>query len=254
MNFIFKYYVILKNLCDYFICYPKKIINHSIYANNRKIFYIDNLETIYYNFDTEKNKDLIIYCHGNRRNIFSKSLDNFINKIFLLKYDIVLFDYSGFGNSKININSFTESELINNTISVIKYFTINSNRSIILYGHSLGASIAISASLKYNKNIKQIYLEAPFYNLSTIIKIYYKNPLIKLFCQFISYLFRFKYRNDINIKNININIPIIFIHSINDSLIHFNNSIDLSNLIHNSYKIIYLTGTHGQPDYYNLCI
>ena len=254
-NILFYFYVIFINFIDYLICYPKKVskeLDNNFFTKNKTIFYIDNLQVIYYNFDIDKRRELIIYCHGNRRNIFSRNLNNFINHIYKLQYDIIIFDYTGFGNSLLNKNSFTENEMIANTISIISYF-INKNRSIILYGHSLGASIAISTCLKV-PFIKELYIEAPFYNLENIVENYYENIVLKIITKYILFLFTNKYRNNENIKLIDKKIPITFIHSIDDKLIPFWHSIKLSFLVNNCKKIIYLTGTHGQPNYSNLCI
>lgn len=86
----------------------------------------------------KKEKTIVIYCHGNKRNICSCS--HMLPLLDFFGIDLVLFDYYGFGNSVDDTHSvpYSPQSLINSTVSVVNYFLKDEKSKVILYGHSLG--------------------------------------------------------------------------------------------------------------------
>ena len=109
---------------------------------------------------------IILICHGNKGNIsyHTEKIKNFNQ----LGYNVLIFDYSGYGRST-GIPS--EQQLYNDASIIVATLlkTYNPNQ-IILYGQSLGGSIATYVARRYR--IPYLILEAPLPSMKDIVKSY----------------------------------------------------------------------------------
>ena len=128
---------------------------------------------------------IIIYFTDNKNNI------TFIqNKLLLLhnilQCDILTFNYSTFGNSKGILLS---EQQLQDDVSLITAMVLKEYNSdnIILYGHQIGAPLAIYVARRYN--IPFVILESPLPSIKYIFnKKFHK--LLHIFCkEFDTYLY-----------------------------------------------------------------
>ncbi len=150
------------------------------------------------------NPKIIIYFSGNDKNISYRQ--NKIRYLYNMNYNVLIFDYSGFGKSCGIPNEqqlYEDACLITSTV-LQKY---NSNQ-IVLYGEQLGCSIATYIARRYN--IHTLILESPLPS----IKYIFTEKIRKFFSVFFTefntelYLNGYKgralilYTNDIDITNL----------------------------------------------------
>ena len=122
---------------------------------------------------------IILICHGNKGNIsyHTEKIKNFNQ----LGYNVLIFDYSGYGRST-GIPS--EQQLYNDASIIVATLlkTYNPNQ-IILYGQSLGGSIATYVARRYR--IPYLILEAPLPSMKDICEILstkiFKDNIISLY-------------------------------------------------------------------------
>jgi hypothetical protein len=185
-------------------------------------------------------RKVIIYCHGNAGNL--ENTVPFIQKTLdRVDADILVFDYSGYGMSPGEPH---ERDMIDNLVNCIDFVLGHWQESdILLYGHSLGAAVAIQGAARL-KNVRfaGIVLEAPFYSLEARARE-------------ISWMARFwnfynKYENFIKIQMTKS--PILFVHSPEDEIIHVSHSERLWELISDKEYckgLVYIEGSHNDPTY-----
>jgi hypothetical protein len=199
-------------------------------------FYIKNLDN--------EHKNITIYFHGNRGNIYDCIYRNDIKQI--LKFsNLFLFDYKGYGNS----TGFSDEHSIKHDSSIAYSFVkavLNYNEeNIIIYGDSLGSFLSANMILhlkKFNLKLpKLLIMQSPFYSLYDMCVEYY--PYLK-------YLIQFEFSNSKLIKLIKNDIKIIILHSPSDDYIHINHSEKL--LAENKeglVKFYKINGLHSLPFY-----
>lgn len=119
---------------------------------------------------------IIIYFPSNRKNI-SYVQDKLLS-LHNLGYNVITFDYSGFGRSK---GMAYEQQLYDDAClivaMVLQYYSHN---NIILYGEQLGSALATYVARRYN--IPYLILESPIANIKYIFnsKIH---KLLHIFCK-----------------------------------------------------------------------
>lgn len=252
-------YCILPELNRYFIFHPYKpledeYIKFIAYCNENKYILIDdiithdniNLKTVLikYNDIPKWTDKIFIFFHGNTgwngNIIVSEQI-----KVLSQYGSVLIFDYRGFGKSDGLI---TELGLYDDALTIWNYITSIKNiqpENIILYGFSLGTTIAshlLALLIQYKRDLPQaLWLEAPLISLEVMATNIYP---------------KFKYLLTMhmnNLQNLNIikyyepNYPIIICHSIEDKIIPINHSITLGDRINS--PIINLFGTHNEPKY-----
>ena len=171
----------IKNFIEQFLFFPNKDIKKT--PNNLNIQY----EDIYIDYNNEttindkfhgwyiqgnyknsitQNK-CILFFHGNAGNISFRL--SYIKKLYELGFSILIFDYPGFGlstgtpNEELCIKC--GQEFYKYLLNTKKY----SNKEIILYGESIGGSIATSVANIYN--VKYLILQSTFTDIKDIIKL-----------------------------------------------------------------------------------
>jgi len=125
-----------------------------------------NLNIIQFTTKDSVAKGVVLYFHGNRKNIswYAKYSSNFTSK----GYEVWMIDYPGFGKST---GKFTEQRLYDYALLL---YTLARKRysadSIIIYGKSMGTGIASQlASVRY---CKRLILETPYYSMHSLMSHY----------------------------------------------------------------------------------
>ena len=165
-----------KNIIEQFVFFPVKglektpeLLNlqyNNVYVNyqNNKIhgWYIKNENN---NNPNLKNK-VILFFHGNAGNISYRL--NYINKFYDMGFNLLFYDYPGFGFSQGNPNEencVQSGKLFYEFLMNEKQFK---HENIIFYGESIGG--AISANLGNQLNIKYLILQSTFSDIKEIIQ------------------------------------------------------------------------------------
>lgn len=182
---------------------------------------------------TELSKKLILYCHGNTSNI-DKWADIHI-QFTDAGYDVILFDYRGFGKSK---GIRTESNFHEDANAVYNYACqFYNSADIVIYGRSLGSGIA--TRLAADKDHQALILETPFSSMPFLFQSYY--PFLP------AALFFFKYQlNNIDCFR-RIDGEIYIFHGTRDKVVPFSSSKRLQKEFMNKHSelIVLNKGRHG---------
>ena len=206
-------------LLTFVFFYQRKLLYHPNFSNHvTGDGLIHSIEKI--NIKTEDNIDLkgwfhlkdskkktILFFHGN-----AGTLDNRIYKLnFLGNLDInfLIIAWRGYSGSS---GKPTELGLYQDAKSAVNWLNLRgiAEKNIILYGESLGTSVAIEIGQK--KIFAGIILEAPFTSMVDAGKKYYPFFPVKL-------LLKDKYESKNKIKNIKF--PILVMHGKKDKIIPF---------------------------------
>jgi fermentation-respiration switch protein FrsA (DUF1100 family) len=121
-------------------------------------------------FTVKNPKGLILFLHGNSGHMARSG--NYFKRVKDLKYDVLLYDYRGYGKStgKASTHSFYTDALQIFDWAQEKYPTL----PIVIHGLSLGSHIACYVASK--RAIRFLIMETPFLNLAAIAS--YRFPLI----------------------------------------------------------------------------
>lgn len=173
------------------------------------------------------NNKLILFCHGNAGNI-SHRQEKVIN-LNNLGYSVLIFDYTGFGNSK---GVPTESKCYHNGCMFADIF-INKygKNNIIPYGESMGGAVASHIALRYN--MPYLILESALPSIKSYISSHYK--LLGI----ISFLFNDFNTNDYVKKYTG---KILVLHCRNDEIVYWDTTETLRN---RATKVIEMNGGHN---------
>ncbi|NOZ08543.1 MAG: alpha/beta hydrolase [FCB group bacterium] len=180
----------------------------------------------------ENSNRVILYCHGNAGNI-SDRLDHL--KLFHdLGFNIFIFDYRGFGKSTGRI---TERGTYYDAAMAWQYLRLVRNfksENIIIYGRSLGASVA--AWLAAQQNPSALIIESAFISIQALgTKLY---PFLP-----VSLLTRYSYDTREYLKRVNC--PVLVIHSDEDEIIPFTHGKDLFKNISGKKMFLKISGSHN---------
>lgn len=173
----------------------------------------------------------ILFCHGNAGNIGHR-----IEKMQLLNglgHNVFIFDYRGYGKSS---GRPSEKGLYKDAEASYNYLLSEKKilpGSIILYGESLGAAVAID--LASRRKVGALITESAFSSAQDVARTIY--PFLPGF--FISSKFD-------SLKKIKcINVPKLIIHSQNDEIIPFSQSLKLFEVSPEPKKHLVLIGGHN---------
>jgi uncharacterized protein len=150
-------------------------------------------------------KGVVLYLHGNGgiRQDAGRLAERFIHR----GYDVVLFDYRGYGKSTGSISN--ENALHQDVQTVYNYVRQRYRADqIIIYGYSLGTGLAVQ--LAANVTPRMLILESAYLSMQDLVA--QKMPYVPLFLlkcdQWIS----------------KVNCPISFFHGTQDDVIPYNSS------------------------------
>lgn len=218
-KFIILVIAIYFSLLTFLFFYQRKLLYHPNFNNHvTGDGLVHSIEKI--NIKTEDNIDLkgwfhlkdlkkktILFFHGN-----AGTLDSRIYKLnFLGNLDInfLIIAWRGYSGSS---GKPTELGLYQDAKSAVNWLNLKgiAEKNIILYGESLGTSVAIE--IGQNKNFAGIILEAPFTSMVDTGKKHYPFFPVKL-------LLKDKYESKNKIKNIKF--PVLVMHGKKDKIIPF---------------------------------
>ena len=219
---------------------------------------IMNINVNYIFYDNDK-KETIIFLHGWGQNI---SMMKRLAINFLDKYNLLLLDLPGFGNSDEPTYSWSIGDYALCLNTIIKDLNIN---NVNIIGHSFGGKIGLFYSSKYNVN-KLVCLASPY--CKELSKLPLKNRIYKflkdksyfklLFNIIKKYIGSTDYRSaskvmkGVLVKSINIDMideikkiknKVLLIWGTNDRAVPIKRAYELNTLLANSELVIY-DGTH----------
>ncbi len=154
-------------------------------------------------------KGVILYFHGNKKNI-SRYAE--YTSIFTRNgYEVWMIDYPGFGKST---GKFNEQNLYDWASHMYDFARSKfSADSIIIYGKSMGTGIA--AELASRRNSKRLILETPYYDFPSVIKHYL--PIYP-----VDRMIHYKLRTNEYLKKISV--PVTIFHGTKDRTITYRNA------------------------------
>ncbi len=201
--------------------------------------FLPTLENTHINglwFHTENSKGVVLFFHGRGKNLnfWAHRAYPFINR----GYDVLIIDYRGFGKSA---KGFDESWILEDGETAYHFLLSHyQEKEIIIYGHSMGTSIATWVASTHNPLM--LILEAPFYSMIEAAS--YTKPLIPEFL--IRWMLKYHFRTDRWIGKVKA--PIYIFHGIPDNVIPYNQSQKLYGEIKHDKKnemIILPNAGHG---------
>ena len=150
-----------------FIFLPTQLPEEYSYSfeNEFEEFFLTNPDGARLNalhFKTNKPKGVILYFHGNAGDL--SRWGEIANRFLDFEYDVIVMDYRGYGKST---GKRSESSLFEDAQLFYEHTAkLFSKDDIVVYGRSLGCSIATHVASK--NEIKKLILETPFYNLTDV--------------------------------------------------------------------------------------
>lgn len=168
-------------------------------------------------FKVSKPKGVILYFKGNTKSI--KGWSKFARDFMGAGYDVVMFDYRGFGKS---IGKRTEEGMYKDSQHVYDWLkTRYPETQIIIYGRSMGSGFAAKTAAE---NLpKMLILDAPYYSFSQLIRKYY--------LPFLPANFLVKYKIHTHRFIPHISCPIYIFHGTKDWIIPIRYGLQLIRLI-----------------------
>ena len=197
---------------------------------------------IHYMYLKKNSQKLFIFCHGNGGNLNRIETSNIL---LLLNYgSVLLFDYRGYG---ISTGNPSEKGLHDDVKCVWSYVNKQLGyepKDVILYGESLGCSVA-SWLVYYllQNNLEPpagLILQSGFYSL--------KNIVADIFSPFLSYFVLYEFDNIKYlkyIKKVRPNYPILLLHSKTDNIIPYDHSYRLAT--ETNSQLYEIKGNHISP-------
>ena len=191
--------------------------------------------------NNEKGKTFIFFS-GNAGNISGRIF--FVEMAKSLEMNILLFDYTGFGLSSGKPKC--KEDFFDDSKTVIEYLINQKNirsENIILWGLSLGGPLVANLAEKYA--VGGVIFEGVMTSIKDVVKDlnFFRYNILPL-----DLLFKYNFNTGESIKNIDE--PVLFLHSKEDSLVRYNHAETLFSLAKNSNKqLIPLKGSHQRAHY-----
>lgn len=216
---------------------PKRHHINETQITHKKIMIENRLSA--WHFNDFPGRKTILFCHGNYGNI---SYFTFFAKLcHRHKINLLLFDYSGFGQST---GIPTQYQICRDGISAYNYLVQTEiSENIIVWGMSMGGAVA--TYIAENKPCFNLVLMSTFSSIDDIVGDSDTSQFIKLLIRGISMVVD-SMPSKQRIKNVHC--PIAILHSKTDGLIPFQNALRLyQNIHHTCKKFIEIGGSHTAP-------
>ena len=184
-------------------------------------------------------KNLLIYFHGNAQNLTS----HFVNAVWMTdyEYDILIFDYRGYGLSEGKPNPKGVSE---DGLAFLNYsydeFKKGGYEKFIVYGQSLGGAIVLKSleDFGHRNEISLLVLDSTFLSPREVAR----DKTNRLF----KYLVSNDYTANPELKHLTM--PVLSIHSTKDFVISYFLGKDLYDKIPNLKKEFWTLDVRGHGD------
>ncbi len=175
-------------------------------------------------FYAENSKGLILYFHGNAGDL--SRWGEIVQPFVQFGYDVLIMDYRTYGKST---GTLSEAALHSDAQLFYDYALKKYDQNdILIYGRSLGASIA--TRLASNNNPKKLVLETPFYNLMDVAG--ERFPFLPL-----KYVLNYKFTSNEYVQQVNA--PIRIFHGTADKVVSYESGKKLFEAIPISDKVFY---------------
>ena len=204
--------------CSNNLYFPEKEVYSSYYKYEDVYFKSSNntMLNAWY-IAPEEEMPTVLFSHGNGGNI-SYFFDMLIPAAEK-GYGIFIYDYRGYGNSK----GFPfEIGLYNDLRAAVKYLNENKNthnNDIILWGLSLGG--AVTSKIACENDFKAVILQSTFTNIKDMGLATLQKNLHLPYTEYLVNFVPFFQRYDTYSRIDKIKVPLLIIHSKNDSLIPY---------------------------------
>lgn len=192
----------------------------------------DGLQLSGWYMPAESSEFTVLFCHGNGGNIAHR-LDS-INIFHDLGLNCFIFDYRGYGNSE---GTPGEEGTYLDAGAAYKWLREEKKISpdnIIIFGRSLGGSIA--AQLASKVKARALVVESAFTSYADIGKKFYPYMPVRWFA-------RFSYRTIDYIKNVDC--PVMLIYSRNDDIVPFEFGPELYEAANEPKEFVEILGSHN---------
>jgi fermentation-respiration switch protein FrsA (DUF1100 family) len=218
-----------------------------LFKPSSKVFYTPTTKFTEFNikgvngrfFNNFPGKRTILYCHGNNDNITErKYIIDICNDHSM---NLLLFDYQGFGQSKGTPYQYS---LQPDAQIAYNYLIDNKVRpeDIIIWGESLGGNPAVY--LAETNKCGCLFLLSTFSSLQDVIGDY-PGRIWKWVQKTYKYIFDI---SDTASRIVNIKVPVIIVHSVDDEMVPFPSAERLYNKVpHDAKILIRVNGRHGAP-------
>jgi pimeloyl-ACP methyl ester carboxylesterase len=221
-------------LQDYILFRPEPLLKSHAYGFtmahkeiNIPVDNTSNLNIIQFTTTFSKPKGVVLYFHGNKKNIswYARYSINFTSK----GYEVWMIDYPGYGKST---GKFTEQRLYDYALLLYTLARKTySADSIIIYGKSMGTGIASQlASTRYGK---RLILETPYYSMHSLMSHYL--PVYPISRMIHYRLPTFEYLQ----KAI---MPVTIFHGDEDGIIPYRNAKNLKNVLKAKDEFVTIEG------------
>ena len=182
-------------------------------------------------FTSDSSRGLIFYLHGNAGSV--NSWGEVAKTYTALNYDAFILDYPGYGKSGGSISN--QEQFFEDIQSAYDHLKKKYNEEdIVVLGYSIGTGPA--SKLASTNHPKLLILQAPFYNLTDLMRKSY--PIIPTF------LLKYKFKTNEYLKNCQM--PVVVFHGDQDEVIYYNSSLKLKKEFKSTDTLITLIGqTHN---------
>ena len=174
----------------------------------------------------------LMFCHGNGGNMMHR-LDS-INLFYNLGLNCLIFDYRGYGQSE---GYPSEQGTYRDVAAAFKWLTEvkkTPSDEIILFGRSLGGSIA--ARLASKVKVRGLVIESCFTSYADMGSKLYPYMPVRWFAQF-------KYDTIGRLKKVRC--PVMIIHSRNDEMVPFEFGLELYDAANEPKEFVEIFGSHN---------
>ena len=240
MEWLFAFILIGTILLGILYNLQEKLIFHpEILPPDHKFSFDHPFEEIYFDVDedvkihalyfkADSSKGVVLYFHGNAGSLngWGDISGDFTDN----GYDLLIFDYRGFGKSTGKIES--EANLHNEAKFIYKQLLKEtSEKDIIIYGRSIGTGIA--TKLAAENSPKMLILETPPFSLLDLAKHY---------MPFIPHKWVLKYKLQTNVWITKVHCSIHIFHGTVDGVVPYNASVRLLELLENKNILTTIEG------------
>ena len=192
----------------------------------------DNVQLDAWFLPADPARGTLLFCHGNAGNI-SHRLDS-LRLFHELGLSVLIFDYRGYGQST---GTPTEEDTYRDADAAWQYLVQQRGiapQHIILFGRSLGASIA--ARLASRQAAAGVILESAFTSVPDIAAKFY--PWLP-----VRWMSRYQYNTREQLADIHS--PVLIVHSRDDEIISYDNGEDLFEAASKPKQFLELRGGHN---------
>jgi uncharacterized protein len=221
------FFIFFLNSCTSLFYYP----DNKIYGNIESVPYSKKnikikskngkLLNAYWFFSNKKPQGTVVHFHGNAQNLSAHLF--FSHWIPDYDYDLLVFDYQGYGESEGEVS---RQNTVEDGISAIEHAVENSRvkNNLFLFGQSLGGAVLLSSFVEFKQHNKicGIVLESTFSSYQAVVRTKLKNFWPTWIFQYpISWMFSEKKSPHKYLPEISN--PALVIHGTSDMVVPFEN-------------------------------